>query len=61
MLKKCGHIEKLRRLRAKDIIKKLDHQKALRSFMKDNNLDNRSEKDLAKLLAYYDSLLAENE
>lgn len=53
-----GEFEKLRRLRSKDIIKKLDrpHRKALNSFMKENDLDGKSEKDLAKLLAYYDTL-----
>ncbi len=55
-----GEFEKLRRLRSKDIIRKLDrsHRKALNNFMKENDLDGKSEKDLAKLLAYYDTLTA---
>lgn len=60
--KKNGDIEKLRRLRAKDIIKAVDkeHQRVLRSFMKENSFDDRSQKDLAKMLAYYDNNLADN-
>lgn len=55
-----GEFEKLRRLRSKDIIKKLDrsHRKELNNFMKENGLDGKSEKDLAKLLAYYDTLIS---
>ncbi len=57
---KDGNVKKLRRLRDKDIIKALGkkYKKPLKSFMKDNDLDGRSEKDLAKLLAYYDENLA---
>lgn len=57
-----GNIKELRRLRDKDIMKALDrkHRKDLRSFMKSNDLDGRSQKDLAKLLAYYDNNLAQN-
>lgn len=59
---KDGDTEKLRRLRDKDIIKALDrnHRKDLRSFMKSNDLDGRSQKDLVKLLAYYDNNLAQD-
>lgn len=61
--KKDGEVVKLRRLRDKEIINALGkkHKKHLRSFMKENDLDGRSEKDLAKLLSYYDeNLVAEN-
>lgn len=56
-----GEITELRRLRAKDIMNVLgkEYKKELKSFMKKNDLDGRSQKDLAKLLAYYDSNLAE--
>jgi hypothetical protein len=58
--KSDGEFEKLRRLRSKDIIRKLDrsHRKDLNNFMKENDLDGKSEKDLVKLLAYYDNLTA---
>ena len=60
--KKDGEIIELRRLRAKDIMNVLGkkYKKELRSFMKSNDLDDRSQKDLAKLLAYYDNNLSEN-
>lgn len=59
---KDGDTKELRRLRDKDIIKALgkEHRKDLRSFMKSNDLDGRSQKDLAKLLAYYDNDLTNN-
>jgi hypothetical protein len=58
--KKNGKVIKLRRLRDNDIIKALGkkYKKPLKSFMKDNDLDGRSQKDLAKMLAYYDENLA---
>lgn len=54
--------KKLRRLRDKDIIKALGkkHAKQLKAFMKNNDLDGRSQKDLAKLLAFYDNNLRAN-
>lgn len=54
-----GDIEGLRRLRAKDIIRKYDRsdRKALNNFMKENDLDSRSEKDLVKLMTYIDNTM----
>ncbi|MAO64330.1 MAG: hypothetical protein CL666_04970 [Balneola sp.] len=54
-----GDIEELRRLRAKDIIRKYDRsdRKALNNFMDENDLDSRSEKDLVKLMTYIDNTL----
>ncbi|HET8865438.1 MAG TPA: hypothetical protein VFM80_07045 [Gracilimonas sp.] len=60
--KKNGEVVKLRRLRDKDIINSLDkeYRKQLKNFMKESNLDGRSQKDLAKLLTYYDNITAGN-
>lgn len=54
--------KELRRLRDKEIINALGdkYEKALKSFMKENDLDGRSEKDLARMLAYYDNNLQGN-
>lgn len=51
-----NNLHKLRRLRAKDIIKAIgnDSKKKLNTFIDENNLDEKSERDLVKLLAYYD-------
>ena len=59
---KDGEMTELRRLRDKDIMNVLgkEYKKQLKSFMKKNDLDGRSQKDLAKLLAYYDNNLSEN-
>ncbi len=59
---KDGEYNKLRRLRDKDIMRALDrkYRGDLRSFMKSNDLDGRSEKDLVKLLAHYDNNLSSN-
>ncbi len=57
-----GNIHKLRRLRDKFIINELPkkHRKQLKSFIKKNDLDGRSQKDLVKLLAHYDANVAGN-
>ncbi len=57
-----GTITELRRLRDKDIMNVLGKQykKQLKSFMKKNDLDGRSQKDLVKLLAYFDTNIADN-
>lgn len=49
-------LHKLRRLKAKEIIKTIggDSKKELNSFIKQNDLDDKSQKDLVNLLAYYD-------
>ncbi|MFP8487747.1 hypothetical protein ACKGJO_01485 [Gracilimonas sp. Q87] len=54
-----GEIEKLRKLRSKDIINAFDgdNQRKFRQFMRDNDLDNRSEKDLVKLMTYIDNAI----
>lgn len=51
-----NNLHKLRRLRAKDIIKAIgdDSKKELNTFIDENDLDEKSERDLVKLLAYYD-------
>lgn len=51
-----NEMHKLRRLRAKDIIKTIgdDSKKELNTFIKQNDLDEKSQKDLVRLLAYYD-------
>lgn len=57
-------MHKLRRLRAKDIIKAIgsDSEKELENYIKQNDLDQRSEIDLVRLLAYYDKeIVAANE
>lgn len=55
------NMHKLRRLRAKDIIKAIDNSKdELHSFIKQNDLDEKSEKDLVRLLSYYDKNIAGN-
>lgn len=53
-------IHELRRLRAKDIINAIgdDSKKELNRFIDENNLDDKSEKDLVRLLAYYDKEIA---
>ena len=55
-----NEIHKLRRLRAKDIINAIgdDSKKELSTFIDENNLDDKSEKDLVRLLAYYDREIA---
>lgn len=49
-------IHELRKLRAKDIIKAIgdDSKKELETFIEENDLDEKSHKDLVKLLRYYD-------
>ncbi len=49
-------MHKLRRLRAKDIINTIgeDSEKELNTFIDENNIDEKSEKDLVRLLAFYD-------
>lgn len=51
-----NNMHKLRRLRAKDIIKAIGNhsKKELNTFIKQNDLDDKSQKDLVRLLAYYD-------
>lgn len=46
------------KLRIKNIIKDLPrkHRKELRKFAKENDLDNRSEVDIVKLLTFYDEI-----
>jgi hypothetical protein len=56
-LKKPGNeMHKLRRLKAKDIINAIgdDSKKELNAFIDENDLDENSQKDLIKLLTYYD-------
>jgi hypothetical protein len=52
-----GEMTELRRLRDKDIINVLGkkYKNELKSFMRSNDLDGRSQKDLAKLLAHFES------
>jgi len=52
-----NEMHKLRRLRAKEIINTLsdDSKKELKTFIDENDLDDKSEKDLVRLLAYYDT------
>ncbi len=49
-------IHELRRLRAKDIIKALNNnsKKELNTFIDENDLDKKSERDLVRLLEFYD-------
>lgn len=56
-----NEVHKLRRLRAKDIINAIgdDSKKELNRFIKQNDLDEKAEKDLVKLLAYYDNQMAD--
>jgi hypothetical protein len=58
LIDKDGELNELRRLRSRDIIRSFDreHQDALNDFMDDNNLDGDSQKDLVKLLTYYDNM-----
>lgn len=55
-------LHKLHRLRAKEIIKAIgdDSKKELNRFIKQNDLDEKSEKDLARLLAYYENQIADS-
>ncbi|MCP9292110.1 hypothetical protein [Gracilimonas sediminicola] len=57
-----GKITELRRLRDKDIMNVLGkkYKKELKSFIKKNDLDGKSQKDLVKLLAYYDTNIAQS-
>ena len=59
-----NEMHKLRRLRAKEIIKALgdNSKKELKSYIDENDLDEKSERDLVRLLTYYDNeILAVNE
>lgn len=58
LIDKDGELHDLRRLRSRDIIRSLDreYRGPLNDFMDDNNLDGDSQKDLAKLLTYYDNM-----
>ncbi|MCG2590586.1 hypothetical protein [Rhodohalobacter sulfatireducens] len=52
-----NEMHKLRRLRAKEIINALggDSKKELYTFIDENDLDDKSERDLVRLLAHYES------
>jgi hypothetical protein len=54
-----NEMHKLRRLRAKEIINALgdDSKKELDTFFNENDLDDKSERDLVRLLAYYESII----
>lgn len=51
-----NEMHKIRRLRAKDIINAIgdDSKKELNTFIDEHDLDEKSQMDLVKLLAYYD-------
>jgi hypothetical protein len=53
-------IHELRRLRAKDIINAIgdDSKKVLNRFIDENDLNEKSEEDLVRLLSYYDNEIA---
>lgn len=57
-----GDIEKLRKLRAKDIMRQYDRKerRAMNNFMDENDLDDRSQKDLAKLMTFIDNNLSKD-
>lgn len=56
-----NEVRKLRRLSAKDIINAIgdDSKKELYTFIKQKNLDEKSEKDLVRLLSYYDDQITD--
>ena len=57
-----GDIEKLRRLRAKDIMRQYSRKdrRAMKDFMDENDLDDRSQKDLAKLMTFIDNNMSKD-
>lgn len=58
-----GELEKLRRLRDRDIIRKFERKQrqAFNDFKDENDLDSRSEKDLVKLMSFIDNSLKTND
>lgn len=54
-------MHELRKLRSKELIKAIDSEKELKTFFKENDLDDGSQKDLVRLLAYYDKKITVGE